>query len=394
MTERPSGIYARLGVRRVINADARRTRLGGSLMPEAVLDAMVEASRSHVDILELQRAIGTEIARLTANEAAYVCTGASAGIVLSTLATMTGTNMTLVSRLPDPEGIKNEVVIHRNHRTPFDHAVRMAGATLVEIGDTFETFTWDLEGAIGPRTAAVLYMAGDHFVKPGPAGGTNVLPLHQTIEIAHACGVPVIVDAAAQLPPVENLWRFTRDLGADLAIFSGGKDLRGPQASGLVVGRRELIEGCIVNGSPYQRYARAMKVGKEEMVGLLKAVELYLQEDQVQRSERFEQIADYWVAGLSGIPGVSPRRVFPNEAAQPIPRVLVEINAQQVGRNGIELAARLWERDPRIAVKPSGPPGFYLTPDTLAAGDEEVVLRAVKQVLAEREPAVAREEKV
>src|ERR1051326_2473390 len=348
MTENEASIYATLGVRRVINADARRTRLGGSLMPQAVIDAMREASRSHVDILELQRAIGSEIAKLTHNEAAYVCTGASAGIVLSTLATMTGTDMRLISRMPDVPGIRNEVIIHRNHRTPFDPAIRMAGARLVEIGDTFETFTWDLEAAIGPRTAAVMYIAGDHFVRPGPAGGTNVLPIAKTIEIAHAHDIPVIVDAAAQLPPVENLWHFTRDLGADLAIFSGGKDLRGPQSSGLVVGRRDLIDACFENGSPYQRYARPMKVGKEEMVGLLRAIELYLQEDQAERSRDFERIVDHWLGGLAGIPGLSAHRVFPNEAGQPIPRVLIEVDVARVGRNGIELAACLWDRDPRI----------------------------------------------
>src|SRR6185503_8169147 len=138
------------------------------------------------------------------------------------------------------------------------------------------------EAAFTERTGMVLYIAGEHI-------RAGALSLEETIQIAHKRGVPVVVDAAAQLPPVENLWRYTRDLGADLAVFSGGKDLRGPQASGLVVGRADLIEAIRAHGAPNQRLGRPMKVGKEEMIGLLKAVELYVAQDQTARLAGYEE---------------------------------------------------------------------------------------------------------
>ena len=277
-------VYEQLGVRRVINADATLTRLGGSLMPPGVLDAMREAAGSFVDMHELQGVVGRRLAELTRNEAAYVATGAAAGIVLATLATMTGGELPAIADLiEEGSAPKDEVIIHRAHRIPYDPAIRLAGAKIVEIGNRLQTFDWELEAAFTPRTAMVFYAAGVHLA-PG------ALPLGKTIELAHGHGVPVVVDAAAQLPPTENLWRFTRELGADLAIFSGGKDLHGPQASGLLVGTKAMIAAVAVNGSPNQRLGRPMKVGKEEMIGLLAAVERYVAIDWRERAEDYEEI--------------------------------------------------------------------------------------------------------
>lgn len=371
-------IYQRLGLRRVINADARLTRLGGSIMPPEVLAAMAEAAQWYVDIFELQRAVGRRIAELTHNEAAYVCTGASAGLFLATLACLTGPDLKAISRLvdemPDPVLSKDEVVIHTAHRIPYDPAIRLAGARLVEIGNVLQTFPWELEAAITERTAAVVYMAGEHLSR-------GALPLPQVIEIAHAHGVPVIVDAAAQLPPPENLWRFTRDLGADLTIFSGGKDLRGPQASGLILGRADLIEAVFHHGAPHQRLGRPMKVGREEMIGLLTALELYLQQDHAARIARFEAIVQSWVEQFNQLPGASARRDFPNEAGQPVPRLLLELDPERAGLTGAELRQRLWESDPRIAVAPAGERGVYITPDTLEPGEEELIAERVTAIV-------------
>jgi D-glucosaminate-6-phosphate ammonia-lyase len=371
-------IYQRLGLRRVINADARLTRLGGSIMPPEVLAAMAEAAQWYVDIFELQRAVGRRIAELTQNEAAYVCTGASAGLFLATLACLTGSDLKAISRLvdemPDPILSKDEVIIHTAHRIPYDPAIRLAGARLVEIGNVLQTFPWELEAAITERTAAVVYMAGEHLSR-------GALPLPQVIEIAHAYGIPVIVDAAAQLPPPENLWRFTRDLGADLAIFSGGKDLRGPQASGLILGRADLIEAVFHHGAPHQRLGRPMKVGREEMIGLLTALELYLQQDHTARIARFEAIVQGWVEQFNRLPGASARRDFPNEAGQPVPRLLLELDSERAGLTGAELRQRLWEGDPRIAVAPAGERGVYITPDTLEPGEEELIAERVTAIV-------------
>ncbi len=249
------GIYESLGVRRVINADARLTRLGGSLMPEPVLRAMEDAATSYVDMFELQRAVGRRLAELTHNEAACVVTGAAAGLFVTTLACMTGPDAAAVERLPSLAGLKNEVVFQRVQRFAYLPAVPLTGATLVEIGSEPEMHPAELEAAINERTAAILYVAGEHMA-------AGALPLPEVIEIAHARGVPVIVDAAAQLPPAENLWYFTRELGADLVVFSGGKDLRGPQASGLIVGRPDLIEACLLNGAP-ESAAREADEGRQ-----------------------------------------------------------------------------------------------------------------------------------
>jgi len=367
-------IYESLGIRRIINADTTLTRLGGSLMPEPVLEAMNEAAKSFVDMFELQRQVGHRLAELTHNEAAYVCTGAAAGLFLASLACMTGADLKAIACLPSLAGLKDEIIIHCAHRIPYDPAVRLAGAKLVEVGNAIQTFSWEFEAAITERTAAVLYIAGEHL-------SFGVLSLPETIEIAHAHSLPVIVDAAAQLPPPENLWHFTRDLGADLAIFSGGKDLRGPQASGLMVGRADLIEACSENGTPHQRLGRAMKVGKEEMIGLLAAVEWYLQQDHTARMSNFEVIVQFWVDTFSDWPGVTARRDYPNEAGRPLPWALLEFDPTVTGLNAAEVQQQLWDGDPRIAVSLAGPYGIHLTPDTLEPGEAEIVTDRLKQIL-------------
>ena len=360
-------VYERLGMRRVINADATLTRLGGSLMPTHVLDAMREAAGSFVDMYELQQVVGKRLADLTGNEAAYVSTGAAAGLVLATLAAMTGGDLPTIARLIETgEAPKDEVIIHRGHRIPYDPAIRLAGARIVEVGNRLQTFPWELEAAITPRTAMIFYAAGVHFA-------TGALPLAETVEVAHAHNIPVVVDAAAQLPPTENLWRFTRELGADLAVFSGGKDFHGPQASGLLVGTEAMIAAIAVNGSPHQRLARPMKVGKEEMIGLLAAVERYVAEDWQDRARRYEETVERWIEHFRGLPGVSASRDFPNEAGQPTPRCRVTF-VGETGLSGAEAVRLLWEGDPRIAVSVAGPDAISMTPELLEDGDESILL--------------------
>jgi L-seryl-tRNA(Ser) seleniumtransferase len=361
------GVYERLGMRRVINADATLTRLGGSLMPPYVLDAMREAATSFVDMYELQQVVGKRLADLTRNEAAYVSTGAAAGLVLATLAAMTDGDLPTIARLIETgEAPKNEVIIHRGHRIPYDPAIRLAGAHIVEVGNRLQTFPWELEAAITPRTAMVFYAAGVHLA-------SGALLLAETVEIAHAHNIPVVVDAAAQLPPTENLWRFTRELGADLAVFSGGKEFHGPQASGLLVGSEAMIAAIAVNGSPHQRLARPMKVGKEEMIGLLAAVERYVAEDWQDRVRRYEATVERWVEHFGGLPGLSASRVFPNEAGQPTPRCRVAF-AAETGLSGADAVKVLWEGDPRIAVAVDGPDAISMTPELLEEGDESILL--------------------
>lgn len=364
------GIYASLGVRPVVNAAATLTRLGGSRMPEPVVAAMVEASRAFVDLHELQRKVGERIAALTQNEACYVSSGAAAGITLAVAACIAGTDPARIGAFPYLEGIdRTEVVVHRCQRNGYDYAARQTGARLVEIEGTAEA----LEAAIGERTACVLWFAGAHFAE-------GALPLEDVVAIAHARGVPVLVDAAAQIPPIANLWRFTRDLGADAAIFSGGKGLRGPQSSGLVLGRREIIEGCRANGNPNHAIGRPMKVGKEELVGLLTAVEWSLAQDEAALLARYEASVQRWGAGLAGIPGVVAERGYPSEAGQPHGRAIVHFGPPCPWTRD-EVVAALWDGEPRVAVGTVGEDAIALNPQTLEPGEDEVVLQALLRVL-------------
>jgi L-seryl-tRNA(Ser) seleniumtransferase len=378
------GIYERLGVRTVINANATRTDLGGSLMPAPVLDAMREAAGSFVDMHELQRAVSARLAEITRNEAALVSNGCAAGLFLGTLACMTGDDLGALARLMEGGAAampRNEVVIHAAHRNPYDPAIRLTGARIVQVGNVWQTFDWELAAALGERSAAVLYFYGNRQRSQG------ALPLETVIEIAHAANVPVLVDGAAQLPPVDNLWRFTQ-MGADLAFFSGGKGLRGPQASGLIVGRRDLVNACAIHAAPNQRFGRPMKVGKEEMVGLLAAVELYVAMDQAEFRAKAEAVVGGWVDHLGGIPGVVARRDFPSEAGQSLPRAHVAFTTP-VGLTGEGVRDALLSGTPSISVAVADGGGIFLNPETLQPGEDRIVSDRLMELIRSATDEVA-----
>jgi L-seryl-tRNA(Ser) seleniumtransferase len=325
---------------------------------------MQDASRWFIDLDELQTKVGEQLASLTHNEAAYVSSGAAAGVALAVAACVTGQDRAAMDRLPGTAGLKDEAIVFKSHRNGYDHAVRMVGVKLVEIGDAMHTETAELEAAITGRTAAFVWFQG-------AMSGRGDFPLAQVIEICGARGVPVIVDAAAQLPPVENLWRFTQ-MGAACAIFSGGKDLRGPQSSGLVLGRQWLIDAMRPNGNPNASLGRPMKVGKEEMAGLLAAVKRYLALDHAARRERDERVVAQWCRALNGLRGVCAQRSFPNEASQPLPRCEVVLDRDaRLTRD--ELVQALRDGNPSIAVAPSPDhQAVLLNPMTLT--DEEALM--------------------
>jgi uncharacterized pyridoxal phosphate-dependent enzyme len=364
------GFYEELGVAPVVNAAAALTALGGQLMPDEVLDAMREAAGSSVDMHELHLAAGRELARLTGNDAAYVTAGCAAAIVLALLGIRTGGDPGVLRTLAGPADAPDEVVVHAAHRIPYDPAIALAGCRIVQIGNALQTFDWELEAALTDRTAAVFFVAGSHLSR-------GALSLPAVVEIAHDRGVPVIVDAASQLPPLANLHRFTRDEGADLAVFSGGKALRGPQASGLLVGRADLVEAARQNGAPYQRWGRAMKAGKEEIAGLVAAMRRYVALDHDAIHRDWEATVRDWADAL-GATDADIAVDDLNEAGQPIPRVRVGF------ADPARVAAvldRLAAGRPRVAVLPDldggVPRGLWLSPDVLRPGEAEVVRDAV-----------------
>ena len=367
-------IYERLGIRTVINGNATLTRLGGSIMPPEVVAAMADASKHFIDIIELQNRVGEEIAKLTHNEAAYVSCGAAAALTLSTAACITGLDPTKREKLPHLDAsMKSEVIVHRHGRVGYDFAVRQVGITFVEIGDENGTTPGELEDAITEKTAAIFYFAN-------PGREHLWVPYKAAIAIAKRHGVPLIVDAAAQLPPPENLWRFTHT-GADLALFSGGKGLCGPQSSGLIVGNKSLIEAIAFNGPPHPFIGRGMKVGKEELVGLLAAVEWYVGQNHEALQQSYEDQVTYYDEVFAGIRGVTVHRSFPSEAGQPMPRTEIRFDEAHLGITRNEILRQLAEGEPSIDIAGAGANGVLINGQTLMPGEVEIIAQRLKQIV-------------
>jgi len=373
-------VYADLGVEPIINAAGTITSLGGSLMPPQVTDAMAAASRAFVDMAELHLAAGKRIAELVGVEAAHVSAGAAAGISLMVAACMTGTDREKIRRLPDAAGMPDRLVVQRAHRNPFDQAARLPGARFVEIGPDAQ----ELRQALDSQTAAVFCTFAWFCMDES-------LPFPLVVELAHEAGVPVIVDAAAELPPAQNLSRFVRE-GADLVTFSGGKGMRGPQCTGLILGRGDLVEACRLNDNPNMGVGRPMKVGKEEIVGLVKAVELYLSQDHALVEAVWERRVAHVIEALSDLDHVRVLRQLPYGIGQLVPHAAVSWDQKALGLTVQEMGQRLRSGSPRVTVQLITP-GIYddapfktseirIHPHTLRDGEEMVVARRVREVLA------------
>ncbi len=335
---------------------------------------MAEAAGHYVSIEELQVAAGRYIAGQLNVAATFICSGAAAGMALAAAACMAGTDPALRAQLPDTSGLKNEIVTFRTMRSNYDQGFRLAGARIVEIGLAKRTERWELERAITGNTAAVSFIVEHAHI--------GALPLEEVLEIAHANRVPVIVDAAAEIPPVENLWHFTH-MGVDLTIYSGGKDIRGPQSSGLILGQKELVEACAFHSSPKHSIGRGMKVGKEEIMGLVNALDRYLQQDFDQEMEQWESQVGYLVEVLSKIEGVTVKRVCPSEPGiQPtgIPRAYMDWAPDAATLNPDEAKQALLDGDPRVIVGTSAT-GLVLNPQMLELGQERIVAECIKRAL-------------
>src|SRR5262245_13321213 len=334
------GVYEKLGGKRIVNGWGTITRVGGSLMPPEVVEAMAEAARSFVDIDELYLRAGEVVARHTGAEAGLVTTGCAASLMLGTAAAVAGMDPAKHRRLPNTEGMKDQVIIHTSHRNGYDQSFRAAGIEFVEIGYANNTQPWELEAAIGPRTAAVAYV-----IAPWLLGG--YLSLDVTCEIAHRHNIPVIVDSSAMLPPAENLTRWIK-MGADLVAFSGGKGIMGPQASGILAGRRDLIDSARLQMSPNHAIGRTCKVGKEEAIGLVTALELYAQRNHAAEMARWRRQAETIVEAVASVEGVRASVAEPQRSGTPA--AVVEFEPTWRGPSASDVVARLKAGDPPIYV--------------------------------------------
>ena len=302
-TAKPT-VYESLGVRSFINASNNATVFGGSVMPTEVVEAMAQASTEFVELAGLHAAAGRKIAETVGAEAAHVSNGACNGCALAIASCMTGSDIELAQRLPDTSGAKNEVVCYRH--APFPNylyqAIEMIGGKLVKVGEPDRLTSSDFEDAIGPMTAAIFYVVA-YNEQAANSAEVDPASVPAVAEVARRAGVPLVVDAAAELPPTSNFRRFL-DEGADLVVFSGGKAIRGPQSTGLVVGRPDLVQGCALNHNPNSAIGRGNKVGKEEIVGLVKAVELFVERDEDAELAEWSRMCEVIAGELIGIPGV------------------------------------------------------------------------------------------
>ncbi len=375
------GIYDELGVRRLINAMGTVTILGGSLMPEPVVAAMADAARSFVTLRELQDKAGARIAELTGVEAALISSGAAGGITLAAAACITGKDWDKIYRLPDTTGMKNEIVVARSERPNYMYqAAEHVGARLVHVGSADRLTPEDFAAAIGPQTVAVLLIVAtlDHMRERSAAVTATV---ENVAAVAHKAGVAVLVDAAAELPPRANFRAFLQ-MGADAVIFSGGKSIRGPQGTGLVLGRRDIIEAAAMNNNPYSAIGRPMKVGKEEIAGLVRAVELFLQQDEAAEVRGWEAMSRRVAEALAGLRGVRTEIVAEGKFARtPLaPVCLVHVDEAAVGLSRDEAAKRLLDGTPSVAVgKFAG--GLIVNPICLQDGEADTVAERLLQVL-------------
>ena len=369
----PEGIYGALGVKRIITASGSTTAYGGSKIRPEILDAMNKAAGMMVNIDELNRAASRIIADATGAEAGFVSSGAAGGLVLQAAAVIAGSDPAKMSRLPDTGGMKNEIIIHKSHRFPYDQCYESVGAKFVEIGDGRRCQPWQLEAAFTENTAAVAYLFSPFITR-------RAIPFPQVCEIAHARGVPVIVDAASMTPPRSNLRRFTAE-GADMVIYSGGKAVRGPQGTGILCGRADLIDAAFANASPHQFIGRGMKVAKEEIVGLLRAIQLFMNEDEAAEMARYRRMAQQVVDALAEAPGLRVTLEH-DEHNYLIPHAVMRFTKEWRGPSRNEVYQAMIDGDPPVYLHDIFDPD-ELAVDPFNLDDEElgIVIRRLGEEL-------------
>jgi uncharacterized pyridoxal phosphate-dependent enzyme len=366
------GVYQRLGVQPVINARGMNTMASGSLMPRPVLDAMAEAATAFVDMDELNRKAGEHIARLIGVEAAHVTSGSAGGLLLAAAAVIAGEDPAAIIQLPDTTGLRDGIVIEKCRRIRYDQALRTAGARLIEVGDENSCTPEQLESGIDDRTAAVIYIVSPYL-------GVNGVTVEQAIDIAHRNGLPIIVDGASTLPPVSHLTRWT-SLGADLVIYSGGKGIRGPQGSGLLLGRKDLIRAAAANGAPNGAIGRPAKVSKEDIVGLVTALELFLEEDWTIEWNKHVEEAREIVGALDGLEGVSAV-IDEDSSVWTTPTILISLEKEKTGLTADELANRLRTGDPPILTR-AFQGKLLVDPHNLRGDEASIVARRLREECA------------
>lgn len=393
------GVYENLQVRPVINAAGPVTRYGGSCLSRTVLQAMTESTRSYVRLDELQLSAGRKLAEWTGAESGYVTTGAAAGLTMGAAAMMAGMDVSRMERLPNTEGIPNEFILQTCHRGDYDHCIRAAGAKLVTVECAETADREEVRAAIASvrteRTCGTAYV-----FRTGDRG----VPLETWAGAAKDLSLPVLADASVRLPPVENL-RKIPDTGADLVAFSGGKAVGGPQGTGFLAGRQELVQSVLLQNQDMDvnpetwflrdwiaegkvsepsrnGIGRGFKVSKESIVGLLTALEEYIDRDHESDAVRWHQTIDSVVQGLSGIQGCQVEKVFDSESSHPVPMGALRLT-EKADLSLTDFVNACAALDPPVLFEEGTLQKGYLIihPMCLSESESSVLVESVKTVL-------------
>jgi len=356
--------FKELGIRPFINAAGTFTDMTASLMVPEAMEAIDYAADHFVMLSELHDAVGQRIASLVQADAAMVTTGAASAMTLGTAGVLTGTDRQKVMLLPNLVEMKTEVIIQKAHRFGYDHAVRNCGVRLVEV----ETVP-ELERAVTWHTAMMLFYNNNNLV--------GQIPDVEFVRLGKKHGIPTFNDAAADVPPVENLWKYTK-MGFDLVCFSGGKGLRGPQSAGLLLGRKDLIAAARLNAPPNgDAIGRGMKVNKEEMLGMLAALEAYLKKDHAAERREFDSRAETIKKSATAVPGVEAE-IFVPEVANHVPHVRLSWDPDKVGLQPEDVIRLLRDGEPSIRVRPGSEVvvGVWM----MRPGEDKIVARRLREV--------------
>jgi L-seryl-tRNA(Ser) seleniumtransferase len=361
-----AGVYERLGIRPVINGVGVVTVLGGSIMPPEVVRAMEEAAQHFVPLPELQKKVGARIAELLNVPAAMVTGGAASSIAVATAACMTRGDQNKLRRLPEVDGTPHEVIIQKSHRCGYEWQMLLNGAKLVWVESRKE-----LDAAISGRTAMLFFLN-----KADPDGQ---IKRGEWVRVGRERGVPTFNDAASDATPKTRLSSVVQE-GFDLVAFSGGKALLGPQCSGLLLGRKDLVEAALPAMSPYAGIGRGMKVGKEEMVGLLAAVERYLKVDHDAEMRELEGRVEHIIAALSRTSGIRATRHVP-VIANEVPHVQIEWDEGAGKLSSQEAHQQLMNGDPPIHIQRRGPGHLLVSVWMMRSGEHRIVAKRLREVL-------------
>ena len=365
--------FKELGVRPFINAAGTYTAMTASLMLPEVMAAINYASEKFVMLDELHDRVGERIASLLQCEAAMVSAGAASAMTLGTAGVLTGSDRQKVGSLPNLTGMKSEVIIQKAHRFGYDHAVRACGVTLVEV-ETAE----ELERAVNDKTAMMLFYNNNNSV--------GKIRDEQFVQLAKKHRIPTLNDCAADVPPVENFWKYTK-MGFDLVTFSGGKGIRGPQSAGMLLGRKDLVAAARLNAPPNASIGRGMKVNKEEMLGMLMAVEHFVHKDHAREAKDFQSRADTIRQGAASVPGVTAE-IFVPEVANHVPHVKVSWDKAQKSITPDAAVKAMRDGEPSIAIRAEND-ALMIGVWMLRAGEDRIVAKRLREVLSSPAPTAA-----